>query len=175
MTAGGDQAQSTTPAAEAHISTDQAHATQQSPAVEQRVHLYEAVSARRDQVLNQFAGQRAAILKVVAEQRVAALAPVLAVQTKREAAPASTSAPPAALPGATSSPTGDVAIGAEIRRQTLIQLRRAVASDIVSLIKTLVAAEVRAQLAAMEPATQVGRSVPSESDAAPWFPTRATE
>lgn len=175
MTAGGDQAQSTTPAAEAHISFDQAQAPQQSPAVEQRVHLYEAVSARRDQVLSQFAGQRATILKAVADQRAAALAPVLAVQAKREVAPASASPTAAAPPGAALSPAGDVAIGAEIRRQTLIQLRRAVASDIVSLIKTLVAAEVRAQLAAMEPATHVGRSVPSESDAAPRIPTRATE
>ncbi len=173
MTAAGDQAQSATPAADTTAGAGQAETTQQSPAAEQRVHLYEAVSARRDQVLNQFAGQRAAILKAVADQRAAALAPVLAVQAKRanEPAAASASPTPAALPGASPSPAGNVAIGAEIRRQTLIQLRRAVATDIVAMIRTLVAAEVRAQLATMEPKAHVGRSVPSESDAAteiPW-------
>lgn len=172
MTAGGDQAQSAMPAAEANISTDQAEATQQSAAAEQRVHLYEAVSARRDQVLSQFAGQRAAILKAVADQRAAALAPVLAVQVKRTNEPAAGAAnpTPAASPRATPSPAGDVAIGAEIRRQTLIQLRRAVATDIVAMIRTLVAAEVRAQLATTEPKADVERSVPSESDAAPEIP-----
>ena len=165
MTAGSDQAQSAPPAAEANISSDQA-ATQQSAAAAQPVHLYEAVSARRDQVLSQFAGQRAAILKAVADQRAAALAPVLAVQAKRvhEPAAGSASPTPAAPSGATPSPAGNVAIGAEIRRQTLIQLRRAVATDIVALIKTLVAAEVRVQLAAMEPAANVRRSAHDSHD-----------
>ena len=177
MTAGDDQVQSATPAAEAKINTGQVEAPQQSPAAEQRVHLYEAVSARRDQVLSQFAGQRAAILKAVADQRAAALAPVLAVEAKRANEPAFTSAnpAPAALSGAAPSPAGNVAIGAEIRRQTLMQLRRAAAADIVAMIRSLVAAEVRTQLAAMEPAAYGGRSPPSTSDASHGKPNRTPE
>ncbi|HXW40602.1 MAG TPA: hypothetical protein VEK75_05335 [Xanthobacteraceae bacterium] len=177
MTAGGNQVQPGTPAAAANVGSDQAPPVQQSPAAEQRVHLYEAVSARRDQVLSQFAGQRAAILKAVADQRAAALAPVLAVQAKRANEPAAASAnpAPATSSGTAPSPAGNVAIGAELRRQTLIQLRRAAAADIVAVIRSLVAAEVRAQLAAMEPVACGGQTAASTSDAAQGKATRAME
>ncbi len=152
MVAFRDQARSATPDAEASAGAGQPEATPRSPAADQRIYLYEAVSTRRDQVLDAFAGQRAAILKAVADQRAAALAPVLAVQAKRANAPAA--APARALPAGLSDwaqlPVGKVTIGREVRRRPLGRLGRAVAADIVSLIKILVAAEVRAQLAAMQ-------------------------
>lgn len=173
MSAVGDQAASTISAAEAAAGAGQPETAQPSAAADQRVHLYEAVSARRDQVLHQFAGQRAAILKAVADQRAAALAPVLAVQAKRANEPAVStlnavpaSPTPAALPRATPSTAGNVASSADIRRQVLTQLRRAVAADIVATLRTLVAAEVRAQLAAVQAAATVTRPGPSDSDTA---------
>jgi hypothetical protein len=173
----GDQGQPATPAADASAAAGEAKTPPPSPAAEQRVHLYEAVSARRDQVLNQFSGQRAAILKAVADQRAAAVAPILAVAAKRanesraaEPASAAMSADPAVAPGMTPPPLGNAAIGGATRRRSLTQLRRAVAADIVSTIRALVAAEVRAQLAAAEPAAKPAsdprRAMPAESEAA---------
>lgn len=170
MTDRGDQAQPATPAAATSAGAGDAHAPP-SAAAEQRVHLYEAVSARRDQVLNQFAGQRAAILKAVADQRAAAVAPILAVQAKRaheagvnEPAMAAMNPNPAATPSAAAPPPTN----AVIRRRSLLQFRRAVAADIVSTIRALVAAEVRAQLAATErkPAADPHQAMPAEREAA---------
>ena len=90
MTAGAappDPATATAaPTTEGGTRTEGAQAApEQSPVAEQRVHLYEAVSARRDQVLDSFASQRAEILKTVADQRAAAVAPIAAVQARRSA------------------------------------------------------------------------------------------
>lgn len=162
MTDRDDHGQPATPAADARAAAGEGKPSQPSPAAEQRVHLYEAVSARRDQVLGQFAGQRAAILKAVADQRAAAVAPIIAVQAKHanerranepltdEPATMAPSLDPALTPGLTSPPLANAMIGAPIRRRSLMQFRRAVAGDIASTIRALVAAEVRAQLAAAE-------------------------
>ena len=167
MTDRNDHGQPVTSAADARAAAGEATSSQRSPAAEQRVHLYEAVSARRDQVLGQFAGQRAAILKAVADQRAAAVAPIIAVQAKHanerrpvnepvneprtnEPATVATSLDPAVAPGLTPPPLANTMIGGPIRRRSLVQFRRTVAADIASTIRALVAAEVRAQLAAAE-------------------------
>lgn len=183
MTDRDDHTQPAPPVADARAAAGDATSSQPSPAAEQRVHLYEAVSARRDQVLGQFAGQRAAILKAVADQRAAAVAPIIAVQSKHanelranepltnEPAPAAPSLDPAVTPGLTSpQPLANTMFGGPIRRRSLMQFRRTVAADIASTIRALVAAEVRARLAAAEPTTKLAAdcrpATPDESDAA---------
>jgi hypothetical protein len=168
MTDRGDQAHPATRAADTSADAGKAKGSPPSAAAEQRVHLYEAVSARRDQVLNQFAGQRAAILKAVADQRAAAVAPILAVQTRRanesnpnEPAAAAMNPNAAAAPGAAPPPLTN----APIRRRSLLQFRRAIAADIVATIRTLVAAEVRAQLAAIDAAAKPPADPPQATPA----------
>ena len=168
MSADGDQARSATPTPEAKPGAGPQGAAPQSAAAEQRVHLYEAVSTRRDQALDAFSGQRAAILKAVADQREAALAPIRAVQAKQTnkavaAAAASGLTGAAPMAGALA---GDAALGGkEDRRQSLLQLRRSIADGIVATIRTLVAAEVRAQLAAALPQPIDRIAAPDGNDA----------
>lgn len=92
----------------------------QPPAEAAPKHVFEAASQQRDKVLTGFDAQRSAILKAVAEQRAAMLAPINAVRA-RQGVRADAPSPAAAA-------------------------KAAVASEIIALIRTLVAEEVRTQL-----------------------------
>ena len=131
-----------------------AHEPPPSPAIpaadEPRIHLYEAVSVQRDKVLNSFDAQRAAILKAVADQRTAALAPIAAVNVKRATQERAPPTKTAALssPRNIDSASSNSTIKAGGRRRLMIGARQAIAAQIVGALRMLVAAEVRAQLAA---------------------------
>jgi hypothetical protein len=105
-----------------------------APAGEARVHIYDAASTRREQVLQGFDKQREALLKAVDDQREAALAPIRAVQT-RQAAGAAT----AGVDGRVLGPRGGAALPGADRTM----------AEIVIAIRAIVAEEVRFQLAAL--------------------------
>jgi hypothetical protein len=134
-----------------------------SPAADEaRIHLYEAVSTQRDKVLDSFDAQRAAILKAVADQHAAALAPIMAVNAKRATQPraAPTTHGPMLPSAGSATPSGSSTTQAGARRQLIIAVRRAAAEEIVAALKTLVAAEVRAQLEATSSAGDSRQRVP---------------
>jgi hypothetical protein len=123
-----------------------------APAEERPVHLYQAADAQRERVLSAFDSQRAAILKAVADQRAAAMAPILAVQAKRAVPPRPAPMANAPMPTPTApAPPGisEAIIGPRGRLAGMADPRRAIAAQIVETLKMLVAAEVRAQLAAL--------------------------
>jgi hypothetical protein len=91
-----------------------------------RVHLYEAVAARRDGVLKDFDSQRAALIKAVEEQRMAAIPPSLRARARSAA-------------GATAGPAG---LGLDAGT-----LRRPVMQEIALTLRAIIAEEVRTQLA----------------------------
>lgn len=89
---------------------------------DERVHLYEAVSARRDGVLKDFDNQRAALIKAVEEQRMAAIPPSLRGAGR----------PIAGLPG---------------MMPDMAPARRPVMQEIALTLRAIIAEEVRTQLA----------------------------
>lgn len=91
---------------------------------DERVHLYEAVSARRDGVLRDFDSQRAALIRAVEEQRQAAIPPSL------RAPPRPTIVPTAGLAGMPAD-----------------ALRRPVMQEIALTLRAIIAEEVRTQVA----------------------------
>ena len=95
---------------------------------DERVHLYEAVSARREGVLKDFDNQRAALIKAVEEQRMAAIPPSL------RAGGRPTASPTAGLAG--------VALDAGGTRRPVMQ-------EIALTLRAIIAEEVRTQLASM--------------------------
>jgi hypothetical protein len=109
--------------------TEPAQAAQPgTEADERRVHLLEAAADQRERVLTSFTDQREAIMKAVADQRAAAVAPIDAVRARlggtslrRPPQPLSTKAPAAAEAGG-------------------------VVAEIVTILKALIADEVRLQL-----------------------------
>jgi len=101
---------------------------------EPRVHLYDAVSTQREQVLKGFDVQREAILKAVADQHEAALAPIRAVQARQAGGTTITG-----VDGRVLGPRGTPS--AADRTQTI--------TEIAVAIRAIVAEEVRAQLTAL--------------------------
>jgi len=93
---------------------------------DERVHLYEAVAARRDGVLKDFDSQRTALIKAVEEQRMAAIPPSLRPHARQTAGPTAGIAGMASEAGI---------------------LRRPVMQEIALTLRAIIAEEVRAQLA----------------------------
>jgi|WetSurMetagenome_2_1015567.scaffolds.fasta_scaffold526378_1 hypothetical protein len=105
------------------------------PAGDGRVHIYDAASTQREQVLKGFDRQREALLKAVDDQREAALAPIRTVQTRQAGGTAT-----AGVDGRVLGPRGGAA--------PLPGADRTMA-EIVIAIRAIVAEEVRFQLAAL--------------------------
>jgi len=126
-------------------------------AADRRVHVYEAAAHQRERVMSSFDAQRAAILKAVADQRMAALAPIMSVQAKMATSnAASAGAAPEARPAM--GPAGAAALGAG--RLPGFTPQQLVAADIVAAFKTMIADEVRAQLAARLQSATPGAAQP---------------
>lgn len=104
---------------------------QASEGGEPRVHLYDAASTQREQVLKGFDTQREALLKAVADQHEAALAPIRAVQARQTGGAAT-----AGVDGRVLGPRGTPTTA---DRTQLI-------SEIAVAIRAIVAEEVRMQL-----------------------------
>jgi hypothetical protein len=107
----------------------------QPPAADGRVHIYDAASTQREQVLKGFDRQREALLKAVDDQREAALAPIRAVQTRQAAGTAT-----AGVDGRVLGPRGGA---------TALPGADRTMAEIVIAIRAIVAEEVRLQLASL--------------------------
>jgi hypothetical protein len=108
-----------------------------APPAGERVHIYDAASTQRENVLKGFDKQREALLKAVDDQREAALAPIRAVQTRQTAGTAT-----AGVDGRVLGPRG----GASAATQSMAD--RTIA-EIAAVIRAIVAEEVRLQLTAL--------------------------
>lgn len=106
--------------------------------VEQRVHIYDAASTQREQVLSGFDKQRNAILRAVSDQREAALAPIRTVQARQP--------PQTALSGMDGRPLGARRVTTTLTTQND---QAQILAEITATIRAMVAIEVCAQLKVM--------------------------
>lgn len=125
-----------TPAQDPEAPHPSAEAPQEAAAAPARVHVLEAAANQRERVLTSFAEQRSAINKAVDDQRAAAMAPIDAVRARLGRGPLRGNPQPALGAKATSG--------------------SGVAAEIVSILKGMIAEEVRVQLMALLAADQRG-------------------